>query len=158
MRAASICLLGRSRKAGLPVFPGRVQIGHYSKGCVANRRPGVARRAKSWLAARVVESGGSRASLVHPEVDLLPLPGLGSALSELRTPAAVELDKLASLWVNVGPRSPCVQYRSVTMGGYRFARNPGLESIHLHSKNCLGRRARGPMRTHLMIYCFDTKI
>ena len=83
---------------------------------MANRRPGVARRAKSWLAARIVESGGSRASLVHPEVDLLPLPGLGSALSELRTPAAVELDKLASLWVNVGPRSPCVQYRIVTMG------------------------------------------
>ena len=118
---------------------------------MANRRRGVARRAKSWLAARIVESGGSRVSLVHPEVDLLPLPGLGSALSELRTPAAVELDKLASLWVNVGPRSPCVQHRSVIMGGYQFARNPGLISIHLHSKNCLGRRARGPMRTRLMI-------
>ena len=125
---------------------------------MTNRRRGVGRRAKSWLGARIVESGGSRASLVHPEVDLLSLPGLGSALSELRAPTAVELDELASIWVNVGPRSPCVQYRSVTMGGYRFAHNPGLISIHLRSKSCLGRRARGPMRTRLMIYFFDTKI
>ena len=107
---------------------------------MANRRPGVARRAKSWLAARIVESGGSRASLVHPGVDLLPLPGLGSALSELRTPAAVELDKLASLWVNVGPRSLPAQYRSVAVGRYQIACNPGLTSIHLPLKNAGGER------------------